>query len=85
MAEGLRALGFSVLPPAAGFFLFPGLPPALRDARGGDVALTERLLAERTIVVPGTAFGVSGHLRLSMAADDAAIDGALAAFERVCG
>jgi aspartate aminotransferase len=85
MAEGLRALGFSVLPPAAGFFLFPGLPPALRDARGGDVALTERLLAERTIVVPGTAFGVPGHLRLSMAADDAAIDGALAAFERVCG
>jgi aspartate aminotransferase len=85
MAEGLRALGFSVLPPKAGFFLFPGLPPRLRDAHGGDVALTERLLAERTIVVPGTAFGVPGHLRLSMAADDAAIDGALAAFERVCG
>lgn len=85
MADGLLALGFSVLPPQAGFFLFPGLPPALRDAEGGDVALTERLLAERTIVVPGTAFGVPGHLRLSMAADDAAVDGALAAFERVCG
>jgi aspartate aminotransferase len=85
MAEGLRALGFAVLPPQAGFFLFPGLPPALRDPQGGDVALTERLLAERTIVVPGTAFGVPGHLRLSMAADDAAVDGALAAFERVCG
>lgn len=85
MAEGLTALGFSVLPPKAGFFLFPGLPPALRDAHGGDVALTERLASERTIVVPGTAFGVPGHLRLSMAADDAAVDGALAAFERVCG
>jgi len=85
MAEGLGALGFSMLPPKAGFFLFPGLPPRLRDAAGGgDVALTERLLAERTIVVPGTAFGVPGHLRLSMAADDDAIDGALAAFERVC-
>jgi aspartate aminotransferase len=84
MGEGLRALGFSVLPPRAGFFLFPGLPSRLRDASGGDVALTERLLAERTIVVPGTAFGVPGHLRLSMAADDDAIEGALAAFERVC-
>lgn len=85
MAAGLEALGFDVLPPRAGFFLFPGLPPALRDEHGGDVALTERMLAERTIVVPGTAFGVPGHLRLSMAADDAAVDGALAAFERVCG
>ncbi|MCA9709378.1 MAG: aminotransferase class I/II-fold pyridoxal phosphate-dependent enzyme, partial [Myxococcales bacterium] len=85
MAEGLRALGFWVLPPRAGFFLFPGLPPRLRDADGGDVALTDRLLAERTIVVPGTAFGIPGHLRLSMAADDATVEGALAAFERVCG
>jgi aspartate aminotransferase len=89
MAEGLRALGFDVPVPAAGFFLFPGLPPRLRDrggdAAGGDVALTEQLLAERTIVVPGTAFGVPGHLRLSMTAEDAAIEGALAAFERVCG
>ncbi|MCX4243794.1 pyridoxal phosphate-dependent aminotransferase [Paraliomyxa miuraensis] len=84
MADGLIALGFDVLPPKAGFFLFPGLPAALRDEQGGDVVLTERLLAERTIVVPGTAFGVPGHLRLSMAADDAAIDGALAAFERAC-
>jgi aspartate aminotransferase len=88
MAEGLRGLGFSLPRPEAGFFLFPGLPPWLRtmgdDAASGDVALTERLLAERTIVVPGTAFGVPGHLRLSMTAEDDAIEGALAAFERVC-
>ena len=84
MAAGLRRLGFDAPVPEAGFFLFPGLPPRLRDAAGGDVPLTERLLVERTIVVPGTAFGVPGHLRLSMTADDAAIDGALAAFERVC-
>lgn len=86
MAEGLRSLGFDVPVPKAGFFLFPGLPPRLRgtgDAAGGDVALTERLVEERTIVVPGTAFGVPGHLRLSMTAEDTAIEGALAAFERV--
>lgn len=85
MAEALGSLGFHAPVPAAGFFLFPGLPPRLRGAvGGGDVALTERLLAERTIVVPGTAFGVPDHLRLSMTAEDDSIDGAIAAFERVC-
>lgn len=83
MAAGLRELGFALPEPRAGFFLFPGLPAALRGDDGGDVALTDRLLAERTIVVPGTAFGVPGHLRLSMAADDEAVEGALAAFRRV--
>jgi aspartate aminotransferase len=83
MAAGLRELGFTLPEPRAGFFLFPGLPAALQDETGGDIALTDRLLAERTIVVPGTAFGVPGHLRLSMAADDDAIDGALASFRRV--
>lgn len=85
MAAGLRDLGFDVPDPQAGFFLFPGLPAALRDDTGGDVALTERMLAERTIVVPGTAFGIPGHLRLSMAAPDDAVEGALAAFRKVCG
>ena len=85
MADGLRELGFSVVEPKAGFFVFPGLPQALRDEQGGDVALTERMQAERTIVVPGTAFGIPGHLRLSMAAPDEAVTGALEAFRRVCG
>jgi aspartate aminotransferase len=84
MTEGLRALGFSLPDPRAGFFLFPGLPDRLRDAEGGDVALTEALLDRRTIVVPGIAFGAPGYLRLSMATDDEAVDGALAAFNEVC-
>ena len=85
MAEGLRELGFDMPMPRAGFFLFPGLPAALRDEEGGDIALTDKMLEYRTIIVPGTAFGVPGHIRLSMAADDAAVEGALAAFGRVCG
>lgn len=84
VAEGLRRLGFGVPEPQAGFFLFPSLPERLRDGDGGDVALTERLVAERTIVVPGVAFGAPGYLRLSLATDPSTIDGALAAFERVC-
>jgi len=85
MAEGLRELGFSVVEPKAGFFVFPGLPESLRDEQGGDVALTERMQGQRTIVVPGTAFGIPGHLRLSMAAPDEAVTGALEAFRRVLG
>ena len=85
MADGLRELGFGVPEPRAGFFLFPKLPEALVDAQGGDVALTDKLLKHRTIVVPGTAFGVPGYLRLSMATPDEAVTGALEAFRAVCG
>ena len=84
MAKGLQELGFGVEEPRAGFFLFPRVPDALRDDQGGDVALTEALLAKRTIVVPGVAFGAPGYLRLSMATPDEAVDGALAAFREVC-
>ncbi len=84
MAGGLRELGFEMPEPQAGFFLFPKLPERLRDDSGGDVALTNALMAKRTIVVPGTAFGVPGYLRLSLATPDEAVDGALEAFRAVC-
>ncbi len=87
MAEGLSALGYHLPPVRAGFFLFPRLPDSLRALgtaeASSDVALTEKLRAQRCVVVPGTAFGVPDHLRLSMCVDDAAIDGALAAFAAV--
>jgi len=84
MAEGLVALGFHLPTPMAGFFLFPRLPPAWLEEPGADVTMTDKLLAHRTIVVPGTAFGAPGHLRLSMATSDAAVQGALEAFAAVC-
>ena len=84
MAAGLRGLGFVLPEPQAGFFLFPRLPERLRDADGGDIALTERLVQERTVVVPGAAFGAPGYLRLSLAVDEATVDGAIAAFTRAC-
>lgn len=84
MAEGLQALGFHIPSPRAGFFLFPRLPAAWAQEAGSDITLTDRLLAHRTIVVPGTAFGAPGHLRLSMATTDAAVEGALDGFAAVC-
>lgn len=83
MAKGLRELDFVLPDPQAGFFLFPRLPERLREA--GGVALTERLRAHRTLVVPGVAFGVPGHLRLAMCVEPSAVEGALDAFRAVCG
>ncbi len=89
MAEGLRELGFSLPDPQAGFFLFPRLPDRLRryvgpDDPAGGVALTERLAEQRTIVVPGKAFGLPGHLRLSMCVEADVVEGALNAFRVAC-
>ena len=84
MANALAELGFTMPQPRAGFFLFPALPERLRGEAGGDIELTERLVTERTIVVPGTAFGSPGYLRMSLAVDGATVDGAIAAFRRVC-
>lgn len=81
MAEGLLDLGFHLVPPRAGFFLFPRLPDTLPF---DDIELTHRLLDHRTVVVPGAAFGMPRHLRLSMATDEASVHGALAAFRTVC-
>ena len=82
MAKGLQELGFELPVPRAGFFLFPRLPERLREA--GDVALTDRLRENRTLVVPGVAFGVPGHLRLAMCVDPPVVDGALNAFRATC-
>ncbi|PRQ08617.1 pyridoxal phosphate-dependent aminotransferase [Enhygromyxa salina] len=86
MAAGLRELGFELPAPQAGFFLFPRLPPSLRESLGeaADVTLTHQLREQRALVVPGVAFGVPGHLRLAMCVDPPVVDGALDAFRAVC-
>jgi aspartate aminotransferase len=77
---GVRALpGFSCLPAAGTFYLFPNTDGAMR-ARGfaTDVELCERLLEETGVaIVPGTAFGAPGHVRLSFAASTATLETAL--------
>jgi aspartate aminotransferase len=90
MAAGLRELGFELPEPQVGFFLFPRLPERLRKPMGpidpaGGVALSDRLrLEHRTLVVPGTAFGMPGYLRLSMCVDANVVEGALDAFRAAC-
>lgn len=90
MATGLRELGFTMPEPRAGFFLFPRLPDRLRrqmspEDRAGGIALSERMrLEHRTLVVPGTAFGMPGYLRLSMCVAPDIVQGALDAFRVAC-
>jgi aspartate aminotransferase len=61
--------GFRCLPSAGTFYAFPNVAEALR-AKGlkDDLALSELLLnKEEVAVVPGSAFGAPGYLRLSFA------------------
>ncbi len=61
--------GFRCLPSAGTFYAFPDVSEAIR-ARGikDDLALSELLLNEVEVaVVPGSAFGAPGYLRLSFA------------------
>jgi len=74
----LRAMPFvTCAMPEGAFYVFPGIAGALgKTSMGGrrivdDVAFAETLLEEAHVsVVPGSAFGQMGHIRLSVAASD---------------
>ena len=78
---GVRALpGFECVPADGTFYLFPNVETAMR-AKGvaTDIELCERLIDEAGVaLVPGTAFGAPGHIRLSFAASMATLESALA-------
>ncbi len=84
--EGLNALpGVSCRPCEGTFYCFPSFHEAM-TALGADddVALAERLLEEAGVaLVPGSAFGAPGYLRLSFATDLQTLREALARLERV--
>ena len=75
--------------PEGAFYVFPGVSGALgKTSAAGrvivdDVAFAEALLEEAHVsVVPGSAFGQTGHIRLSVAASDALLVEACARLER---
>jgi aspartate aminotransferase len=72
--------GFDCVPAAGTFYLLPNVDGALRTLGiATDVELCERLLDDAGIaLVPGTAFGAPGHVRLSFAASMDTLDAALA-------
>jgi aspartate aminotransferase len=72
--------GFDCPPGYGAFYLFPRINDALAAAGfTDDVALCEALLEDTGVaLVPGTAFGAPGHLRVSFAAAEATMDEAVA-------
>jgi aspartate aminotransferase len=71
---------FDCIKPAGAFYLFPEISPLLRKSESAtDLAL--RLLNETGVaVMPGEAFGIENHLRISFAVSD---DELSEAFERI--
>ena len=66
-----RLGGVSLVAPDGAFYVFPDFSERIRSARNGvtdSVSLCDYLIDEAKIVcVPGSAFGMEGHLRLSYA------------------
>lgn len=79
--------GFKCLPSAGTFYAFPNVSEAIR-AKGlkDDLALSELLLNEVEVaVVPGSAFGAPGYLRLSFACSLDTLKEAIRRIRRVIG
>ena len=75
-----RLPGFDCVPADGTFYLFPNVEAAMRaKSAATDVELCERLLDDAGVaLVPGTAFGAPGHVRLSFAASMSTLEAALA-------
>lgn len=69
------------------FYAFPNVTGAMRShGLADDSALAELLLRQAEVaVVPGSAFGAPGHLRLSFACSIATLEEAVARIRRVLG
>ncbi|WP_428096741.1 pyridoxal phosphate-dependent aminotransferase [Candidatus Rariloculus sp.] len=79
-----RIEGVECLPGRGAFYVFPKVQ-ALIDAKGlnDDVALCERLLETAGVaLVPGSAFGARGHLRVAYAASLETLGAALDRIEK---
>jgi aspartate aminotransferase len=66
---------FSCVKPAGAFYLFPDISDYLGERFADDNAFAAYLLSEAKVaVVPGSAFGAPGHLRVSFSTSEAEIE-----------
>ncbi|MCB1864386.1 MAG: pyridoxal phosphate-dependent aminotransferase [Chromatiales bacterium] len=80
-----RMPGVECLPADGAFYLFPNLEGVIARTEGvdDDLQLSERLIGEAGVaLVPGSAFGAPGHVRISIATSQANLDKALDRLER---
>lgn len=85
--EGLRAIpGITCTAPQGAFYVFPNISAHFSRKMPNDAAVARELLErEHVAVVPGSAFGAPGHLRLSYATSVDRIDEGLRRLTRFFG
>ena len=76
MYEGLTRIGYRCVKPQGAFYVFPRTPI------DEDVAFVRLLAEEGVLTVPGSGFGMPGHIRISLTVDRETIIRALPGFER---
>ncbi|SMC45392.1 pyridoxal phosphate-dependent aminotransferase [Sporomusa malonica] len=75
--EGLTSMGYNCVKPEGAFYLFPKTPEE------NDYAFCERAKKYDLLLVPGTDFGVSGHMRISYCVQTQTVRRALPLFEKL--
>jgi aspartate aminotransferase len=80
IVQGLRKIGLEVPWPRGAFYAFPDVSPWI-DERGSAGFCDDLLEQQNLAVVPGSAFGVDDHVRLSYATSIENITRALERFE----
>jgi aspartate aminotransferase len=76
LCAALAAIGYETRPPEGAFYVFLKTPIA------DDVAFTRLLANEGVLAVPGTGFGRSGYIRLSLTIPLDQIERSIPGFER---
>jgi aspartate aminotransferase len=76
MYEGLTRIGYRCVKPQGAFYVFPQTP--IPD----DVAFVRLLAEEGVLTVPGSGFGMPGHIRISLTVEKDTVVRALPGFER---
>ena len=76
LCDALQAIGYDVRRPEGSFYVF------LKTPIPDDIAFTQRLAAEGVLAVPGTGFGRSGYIRLSLTIPIEKIQKSIGGFER---
>jgi aspartate aminotransferase len=76
MYAGLTRIGYRCVKPQGAFYVFPRTP--IDD----DVAFVRMLADEGVLTVPGSGFGMPGHIRISLTVERETVVRALPGFER---
>ncbi|MEZ4600521.1 MAG: pyridoxal phosphate-dependent aminotransferase [Syntrophotaleaceae bacterium] len=77
LVDRLTGLGFRMVQPKGGFYLFPESPIA------DDIAFTQLAQKHNILVVPGQGFGAPGYFRIAYCIDMEQIQRSLPAWERL--